>query len=117
MPVAVFGSLLLEVVVAAPARPAAAEGVAQYAIASFSPGMGQAGSTVVINGSGLGRTTSVTFNGAPASFAVTAAYQITATVPAGAGTGAIVVQSAAAIAQSDADFVVLPAGAARMDRH
>jgi len=110
IPVAVFGSLLLEVVVAAPRRASAAEDLAQYAVASFSPSAGPVDSTVVISGCGLGRTISVTINGVPASFAVTAAYQITATVPAGAGTGPIVVHSSTAMAQSNVDFVVIPKG-------
>ena len=114
-PIAVFGSLLLEVVVAAPVRRSAAENLAQFAIASFSPCAGQIGSTVVINGSGLGKTTSVSFGGVPASFAVTAAYQITATVPSGTTTGSIVVHSSTAIATSDDEFVVLQTGAARLD--
>ncbi len=47
------------------------------------------GTAVTISGSGFGGATGVAFNGISAAFAVNSASQITATVPSGAGSGAI----------------------------
>ncbi|MEN9673208.1 MAG: hypothetical protein RL553_1473, partial [Planctomycetota bacterium] len=58
---------------------------------SFTPNSGPTGTSVVILGSGFGRTTGVRFNGQPTGFAVNSANQITATVPVGATTGTITV--------------------------
>ncbi len=60
------------------------------AISGFAPAAGPAGTFVVISGKFLGGATAVTFNGTPAaSFAVNAAGQVTAVVPAGATSGVI----------------------------
>ncbi|OUJ73542.1 FG-GAP-like repeat-containing protein [Hymenobacter crusticola] len=61
-------------------------------VANVTPSAGTVGSTAVITGTGLIGATSVTFNGVAAtSFVVNSATQITATVPAGATTGPLVV--------------------------
>lgn len=65
-------------------------------IAGFSPASGPAGSAVVITGAGLSLAASVSFNGSSAAFTINSAAQITATVPAGATTGAITVANAPA---------------------
>jgi hypothetical protein len=56
-------------------------------ITSFTPASGPVGTSVTITGSGFTGATSVTFNGATASFAVNSSTQVTATVPAGATSG------------------------------
>ena len=63
-------------------------------VTSFAPTGATVGSTVVITGTGLTLVTSVKFNGTSAAFTVNSATQITATVPAGATTGAITVSNA-----------------------
>ncbi|WP_324673680.1 FG-GAP-like repeat-containing protein [Hymenobacter sp. GOD-10R] len=61
-------------------------------VANVTPSAGTVGSTAVITGTGLIGATSVTFNGVPATnFVVNSAIQITATVPAGATSGPLVV--------------------------
>ena len=61
--------------------------------ASSPPSSGTIGSTVTITGGGFIGTSSVTFNGVAATHTVNSANQITATVPAGATTGAIAVNT------------------------
>jgi hypothetical protein len=62
---------------------------------------------VTINGANLGGATSVAFNGTAASFGVDSSSQITATVPAGASTGPIIVTTSAnGMATSAANFTV-----------
>ncbi|OUJ74865.1 FG-GAP-like repeat-containing protein [Hymenobacter crusticola] len=64
----------------------------QPVLASLSVNAGAVGSSVVLTGSAFTGATSVTFNGVAAtSFVVNSATQITATVPAGATTGPVVV--------------------------
>jgi trimeric autotransporter adhesin len=63
------------------------------AITGFSPAGGLIGSTVVITGTNLINTTSVTFNNTAASFVIDNDGQITATVPAGATPGNIAVKN------------------------
>lgn len=76
-------------------------------ITSFSPGSGKVGDNVVITGTNFTGTTAVKFNGTPvATFTIDSPTQITATVPAGAGTGPISVTNAGATATSATDFVV-----------
>ncbi len=77
-------------------------------ITSFSPGSGPAGTTVVITGKNLNIVSTVMFNGVSAAFTVNSATQVTATVPAGATTGAIVVSNAtvASGSASSADLYV-----------
>ena len=63
-------------------------------ITSFSPQSGPVGTSVTINGTGLGGTISVRFNGTPAASSVNGpGTQVTTTVPAGATTGPISVQT------------------------
>ena len=60
------------------------------AITSFTPGKGKVGRTVVIHGTEFTGTTALHFGGTPAAaFTVDSGTQITAKVPAGAGTGPI----------------------------
>ncbi|WP_285571921.1 IPT/TIG domain-containing protein [Geothrix limicola] len=56
---------------------------------SLTPANGLVGSSVVIAGTNLSGATAVTFNGTAAVYTVNSATQITATVPAGATTGAV----------------------------
>jgi hypothetical protein len=78
-------------------------------LASFSPAAGPIGTTVVLTGSGFLGTTSVSFNGTPATgFVVNSATQLTAQVPAGATTGAITVTTPVAAAASATAFTVVP---------
>jgi hypothetical protein len=60
-------------------------------ISTFSPALACAnsGQTVTITGTNFTNTSSVTFNGIPATFTVNSSTQITATLPNGATTGAI----------------------------
>ena len=62
-------------------------------ITGFSPTGGVVGSTVVITGKNLNVTASVKFNGTSAAFTINSSTQITATVPAGATTGAVTVSN------------------------
>jgi outer membrane protein assembly factor BamB len=77
-------------------------------ISSFTPASATIGSTVTITGGGFIGTTSVTFNGLAATHTVNSANQITATVPAGATTGAIGVNTPAGGTLSGASFTVIP---------
>jgi uncharacterized repeat protein (TIGR03803 family) len=58
---------------------------------SFTPPSGPVGTVVTFNGTGLTQTTKVTIDKISASFTVVSDSEITATVPAGAATGKIVV--------------------------
>ncbi len=76
-------------------------------IASFSPQSGAAGDQVMITGTRLTGTSSVSFNGTPASeFSVDSESQITATVPDDATTGPISVTTPGGTATSTGDFSV-----------
>ena len=76
-------------------------------IASFTPPHGLAGTTVVINGSGLLQTTKVSFGGVAApGFTVNSDASITVKVPVGAKTGKIVVTTKGGSATSVATFTV-----------
>jgi uncharacterized repeat protein (TIGR03803 family) len=72
------------------------------------PLAGKAGSAVKILGNNLTGTTSVTFNGVPATFKVVSATEITTTVPTGATTGLVQVTTPAATLSSSPGFQVLP---------
>lgn len=65
------------------------------AITGFAPSTGAAGTSVVITGQNFNLVSSVTFNGTGAAFTINSTTQITATVPPGATTGAIVVSNPA----------------------
>jgi large repetitive protein len=75
---------------------------------SFSPSSGVVGDTVTITGNGFNGTTSVTFGGVSASYIVNSNTQITATVPAGAPTGAVAVTASGMTGTSPTSFVVKP---------
>ena len=79
-------------------------------ITSFTPTSGPPGTIVVITGTDLTGATSVTFDNVSATFTVNSATRITATVPAGATTGKIVVTTPAGTATSAADFTVSTTG-------
>ena len=61
---------------------------------------------MTLTGTNLIGTSKVTFNGLAASFSVTSATQITATVPTGATSGPITVTTPGGTATSAASFTV-----------
>jgi FG-GAP repeat protein/IPT/TIG domain-containing protein len=75
-------------------------------ISSFTPTSGPVGTLVTIKGSGLTQATVVEFNGVSAVFTVVNDGKITATVPAGATTGKIEVESPGGTGISRTDFTV-----------
>ncbi|MFQ5638143.1 MAG: DNRLRE domain-containing protein [bacterium] len=76
-------------------------------IASFSPISGVPGSEVTLTGNNLAGTTSVSFNGTPASsFQLISDAEIRAFVPAGAATGKISVTTLGGTVSSADDFTV-----------
>ena len=77
-------------------------------ITSFAGTSGPVGTSVVISGSAFTGATSVTFGGVSASYVVNTSIQITATVPAGANTGSIVVTTAGGTATSATTYSVTP---------
>jgi hypothetical protein len=72
------------------------------------PDFGKAGRVVGILGSDLTSTTSVSFNGTPATFTVVSPSAIKVTVPSGATTGTIEVTTSKGTLKSNAVFHVLP---------
>jgi uncharacterized repeat protein (TIGR03803 family) len=72
------------------------------------PNFGKAGSVAYILGNNLTGTTSVTFNGAPATFSVVSSTYIKATVPSGATTGTIEVTTPSGTLSSNVAFQVSP---------
>jgi uncharacterized repeat protein (TIGR03803 family) len=70
------------------------------------PAGGKVGSPVRILGNNLTGTTSVTFNGTPATFTVVSSTLITATVPAGATTGKVQVTTPSGTLTSNVNFRV-----------
>jgi hypothetical protein len=76
-------------------------------ISSITPNNGVKGILVVLTGSNLAGTTSVTFNGSTAAFTVDSATQITATVPFSATNGPISVTNSFGTGSSATDFQVL----------
>ena len=75
-------------------------------ISDFAPTSAPVGTSVLINGTNFGGAGSVTFNGTNASFSVTSATAIQATVPPGATTGPIGVTTPSGTANSAGDFTV-----------
>ncbi len=73
-----------------------------------SPISGSVGSSVTILGSGLTATTSVTFNGTPATFTVVSASEITTSVPTSATSGRIEVVTAHGTLRSNVNFRIRP---------
>ncbi len=67
---------------------------------------GAVGASVEILGQGFTGSTSVTFNAVPATFSVVSDTYMTATVPAGATTGPVVVATPAATLTSNKNFTV-----------
>ena len=76
-------------------------------IVSFSPASSAAGTAVVVTGTNFTGATVVSFNGTAANFTVNSATQITATVPANATTGPIIVTTADGPVVSAASFTVV----------
>jgi uncharacterized protein (TIGR03437 family) len=75
-------------------------------ITSFSPTSGNVGKGILIKGRNFSGATTVKFNGTTASFTVSSATQITATVPAGATTGKITVTTPSGTGTSANNFTV-----------
>jgi uncharacterized repeat protein (TIGR03803 family) len=73
---------------------------------SFTPPSGPVGTVVTFNGTGLTQTTKVTIDKISTSFTVVSDSEITATVPAGAATGKIVVTTKGGSATSSTNFTV-----------
>jgi len=76
------------------------------AVTSLTPTSGPPGTLVTITGVELGGATAVTFGGVPAAFTVESPTRLTATVPAGALSGPVVVTTPGGSATSAASFIV-----------
>jgi uncharacterized repeat protein (TIGR01451 family) len=76
------------------------------AITGFSPASGPLNGSVTITGTNLVFATNVTFNGTSAAFTIGSTTQIVATVPAGATSGLIQVQTLGGTATSSSSFTV-----------
>ncbi|WP_439882594.1 DUF4082 domain-containing protein [Pontibacter sp. MBLB2868] len=79
------------------------------AIFSFSPTSGSVGDQVLINGSNFTGVSTVLFNGSSASYTVNSASTITATVPGGATTGKLTVNTTNGSSTSTDVFTVISA--------
>lgn len=77
-------------------------------IASFDPAAGPVGTTVTFTGSAFTTVSAVTFAGTAASFAIITDTELTAVVPAGAGSGPIAVTNATGTAATASFTVVQP---------
>jgi hypothetical protein len=75
-------------------------------VTSFAPTSGSVGTSVQIHGANFSGASSVTFNGVSATFSVTSATVIHATVPAAATPGAISVNTSGGTATSADNFTV-----------
>ncbi len=73
---------------------------------SFTPPSGPVGTVVTFNGTGLTQTTKVTIDKISTSFTVVSDSEITASVPAGAATGKIVVTTKGGSVSSSTNFTV-----------
>ena len=80
---------------------------AQPGSISLDPTHGPVGATVTINGTGLAQTTAVSFAGTDAAFTIEDDEHVSATVPPGAETGPVQVDTTAGSVTSD-PFVVQP---------
>jgi uncharacterized repeat protein (TIGR03803 family) len=69
---------------------------------------GKVGATVIILGTNLTGSTSVTFNGTAAAFTVVSDSEITATVPSGATSGTVSVTTPGGVLNSNQEFQVKP---------
>src|SRR5207237_975283 len=76
-------------------------------ITSVTPGSGPVGASVTISGTNCTGATAVLFNSVSASFTVSSATAITATVPAGVSSGPISVTTSDGTASSAASFTVI----------
>jgi hypothetical protein len=79
-------------------------------ITSFTPTSGSVGTSVTISGTNFTGATAVRFNGMSASFTVSSATAIQATVPSGATTGAISMTMPGGTATSASSFTVSTSG-------
>jgi predicted extracellular nuclease len=86
------------------------DGALAPSITSFSPGSGAVGTSVSITGTHFTGASTVTFNGASASFTVNSSTSISATVPSGATTGPIKVITPGGQATSSSSFTVSGGG-------
>ena len=75
-------------------------------LTGFSPTSGPVGTVVTLTGTSLTGASAVRFNGTAASFSVSDATHIAATVPAGATSGTVSVVTPGGTATSDAGFTV-----------
>jgi N-acetylglucosamine-6-sulfatase len=78
-------------------------------ITAIDPSHGPVGASVTITGAGLADVVGITFGGVPATdFSSVSDSELTATIPSGATTGPIQVETAHGGAMTSADFVVQP---------
>ena len=82
-------------------------------ITSFSPASGPVGASVTLTGTGLTGASKVSFNGVAAKFTVNSDTKTTATVPAGATTGPITVNSSGGTVTSTQRFTAPPSSLMR----
>jgi uncharacterized repeat protein (TIGR03803 family) len=73
---------------------------------SFLPNSGRAGDTIQFLGQGFKGTTNVSFDGTPAAFHVVSDTYLTATIPTGAKTGIVIVQTPGGMLESNKKFRV-----------
>ncbi|MFN8011519.1 MAG: immunoglobulin domain-containing protein [Holophagaceae bacterium] len=79
-------------------------------LTGVNPGAGPVGTPVTLTGTNLLSATAVKFNGTSAAFTADSDTQISTTVPAGATTGTITVQTPGGTATSPSPFTVNPGG-------
>jgi hypothetical protein len=77
-------------------------------VVSFTPPSGPVGTLVTITGVSLTQTRQVHFYDVPTTFTVDSDTQVTATVPAGATTGPIIITTAGGLQPSPGAFTVTP---------